>query len=338
MNSNINNIMQPIKKRIKPGVLKENKVICSDGTPFTDLESAELYENVLSKDKQIETLRKELKSVHQAYLSGMKLRDAEIDELLEINSSLEKKNDDIIRENNAVISDNLLLNNSLRETKKSEINWIGRTLKFQYLFNSMKKIGLKQSDDIFECFEDIEVPDVSIHIKDQFIPTEQTDNTDYDDDDEFIDEDEEPDIIGYYNDNNLSENMRLTLDISEFWSATIIQRFWRGYIARIMYKNKIKINELKLSLEEQLNRIESYRKDQSSVKSIIIIQRIWRGYLGRERHKILTIVKNDFSYDLHKSATIIQKIWRGYNIREKVKEFDGLLYLLHDYIMGFIHE
>ena len=62
-----------------------------------------------------------------------------------------------------------------------EEEWIGRTLKFQYLFQQIEKIGLKQSEDIFDAFQDIEVPEVSINIKDKFVPTSQTDNIDWSD-------------------------------------------------------------------------------------------------------------------------------------------------------------
>ena len=85
--------------------------------------------------------------------------------------------EDELRNTASTLTDHLVL----------EEEWIGRTLKFQYLFQQIDKIGLKQSEDIFDAFQDIEVPDVSINIKDKFVPTSQTDNIDWQDNIEDID-------------------------------------------------------------------------------------------------------------------------------------------------------
>ena len=56
---------------------------------------------------------------------------------------------------------------------KSREDWLGRSLKLHYLFQEMDKIGLKQSEDIFAAYKDIEMPidEVPIQIKEKYIPT-----------------------------------------------------------------------------------------------------------------------------------------------------------------------
>jgi len=68
------------------------------------------------------------------------------------------------------------------EALKAEMEeWIGRTLKLEFLFKQMKRVGLESSEDIFDTFQDIEVPEVSIKIKKKYVPTVETDAIDYTD-------------------------------------------------------------------------------------------------------------------------------------------------------------
>ena len=63
----------------------------------------------------------------------------------------------------------------------------------------MDKIGLQQSEAIFDCFRDIDVPEVSEYIREKFVPTTLTNaysDDEEDDDDLSLDEDEDDDIIG----------------------------------------------------------------------------------------------------------------------------------------------
>jgi len=103
---------------------------------------------------------------------------------------------DLREEVDNLSSELLVTRESLTDHMVSKEEWIGRTLKFQYLFQQIEKIGLKQSEDIFDAFQDIEVPEVSIRIKDKFVPTSQTDNIDWSEDIENSDDWSEPDIIG----------------------------------------------------------------------------------------------------------------------------------------------
>ena len=68
------------------------------------------------------------------------------------------------------------LKDQIYSIENSQEEWIGRTLKFQYLGQQIKRIGMNQSEDIIDCFDDIEVPEVSVSIRKKFIPTEEADS------------------------------------------------------------------------------------------------------------------------------------------------------------------
>jgi hypothetical protein len=193
-------------KKTKCGRTKE------DNGPQTD-QADRTEENPLMKE--VLSLREELKCIHQI---SRKIQD----ELIEVEEEKNKYHNlwiKVSREAGQIWSENDMLieeidgmklkNGDLLASIQRHINdvsglqysreeWIGRTLKFQYLFQQMEKIGLKQSDDIFDTFQDIEVPEVSIDIKDKFVPTAQTDNIDWSEEevDEEVSEWHEPDIIG----------------------------------------------------------------------------------------------------------------------------------------------
>jgi hypothetical protein len=196
------------------------------------------------QQKEIATLREELGAVHRAYLSGMKMKD-------ELNEEISQELKQCVRDNNTLEREKMNTNNHLRKVEKQKVDlviseglWIGRTLKYQYLFEQMKKIGLQQSEDIFDCFEDIEVPEVSIHVKDQFVPTIQTDNIEWVEDGNE-DWEEDNDIIGEYDDDDeddeddedFGDGLQFLMRSMgrydhEKESAVIIQRIWRGCYAR----------------------------------------------------------------------------------------------------------
>ena len=139
------------------------------------------------------------------------------------------------------------LKGEILSLKRSEEEWIGRTLKFQYLSQQIKRIGLNQSEDIIDCFDDIEVPEVPISIRDKFIPTLETDNT------EYVDPEYEDEHYGFIQDNIediITEDINLELlrgiytvfpdgpelpwhesrypTLLETSAATRIQRFYRN--------------------------------------------------------------------------------------------------------------
>jgi hypothetical protein len=178
--------------------------------------------------REVVSLRMELKGAYQM----MRIVQSGLNETItrERNKNIkaEIENEELVSENNELMTENEELREYLNETQlayadtlerrvneyyrllDSQEEWIGRTLKFQYLFQQMEKIGLKQSEDIFDTFQDIEVPEVSIDIKDKFVPTAQTDNIDWSDEadiesdvevdneafDRWVEEWDESDIIG----------------------------------------------------------------------------------------------------------------------------------------------
>ena len=171
-------------------------------------------------NEESKSLRRELRAVYKAYKEKMKVQEdisqGKYKILWEEYDSYMNKRDlemitlkQDIEESFSISAD---LCSEIDDMKESREEWIGRTLKFQYLFEQMKKIGLQQSKDIFECFEDIEIPEVSIHVKDKFIPTAQTDNIDWVDDEEF---------------NELSDDDTISeISFSEIWNSS--SEIWRS--------------------------------------------------------------------------------------------------------------
>lgn len=314
---------------IRSKILKKDKVQPEDDI-FIKGEISLREQRLLD---EISTLRKELKCVYDVYNTGIKLRDSDIDDLHDQITKEFEKNDKLYKHNQELWDNIQSYQKNKEKLNKEKEEWIGRTLKFQYLFTQMKKIGLKQSEDIFDCFEDIEVPEVSIHIRDKFIPTAQTDNIDYeevyeDDDDETITDDDDPEIIGEYIEEMESEINSIDIQIRDWINNT----------------------------PELLNRtitIQRYMRDfhNRRLNSIITIQRYMRGFHVRRFNKIMkeTLINNKYnirdytieiiekypeifkepfreSFILYLMYTrkifinsiIIQRIYRGYLARKKL--------------------
>ena len=210
--------------------------------------------------KEIATLREELRAVHRAYISGMKLRDEEQISLTKERDEALQNNKLLTKRNNLQSLNIMAILKKMSHVVKSEELWIGRTLKYQYLFEQMNKIGLRQSEDIFECFQDIEVPEVSVRIKDKFVPTIQTDNTDWESDEES-DDWSEGDIIGDWEEE--IANSLIEMEDTHGIHAIRIQQMWRGYHTRQLVVREIAI------------------ADQEVKRSIVRIQQMWRGYRVR---------------------------------------------------------
>lgn len=140
------------------------------------------YEEYNEYYHEINTLREEIKTIHQTYQkeilkleSGyqylMNLNDENVQKLNANNEEIEKMNDD----NNYLILKCSLLINSREE-------WIGRALKLQFLFKEIEKVGLKQSDIIFDAYKDVDIPDseVPLALRERFIPTILTNSVEED--------------------------------------------------------------------------------------------------------------------------------------------------------------
>lgn len=118
-------------------------------------------------------LREELSIIHKTYnkeLNSLKdvidNKELKIKELFDRIISLE-----LIKEKMDESFDELALKCSI--LIQSREDWVGRSLKFHYLFQEMDKIGLQQSEDIFSAYKDIEMPidEIPIQIRERYIPT-----------------------------------------------------------------------------------------------------------------------------------------------------------------------
>ena len=148
----------------------------------------EWSDSIIVPDHEEFTLREELSITHKVYreeINALKdiidLKEFKIKELFDriiFLESLKDKMDESFDELN--LKCYLLI--------KSREDWLGRSLKLHYLFQEMDKIGLKQSEDIFAAYKDIEMPidEVPIQIRERYIPTILTNTVEPDSTDEEL--------------------------------------------------------------------------------------------------------------------------------------------------------
>jgi len=204
-------------------------------------------EGFINRDKY---LLEEIKHSHNIYLKEInKLKD----KIYELEDKLDENKKDYDEEI-YVLSKRY---HKIREKNKKMVddisNWRKAALRYNWLWKKVKEIGIKQAEDIFDCFDDVEIPETTIHERDQAIPTEQTDNIDYSDDIVIIDNQGNTDIITdipTINDfmelfeNNINA---LFIDCASQWDASIIiQSHYRGYRHRQIYNT---IKDIKNNLE-----------------------------------------------------------------------------------------
>ena len=141
-------------------------------------------------------LREELKAVHEAYKKQVKEIDLRrIDCLREL-----ERYDELFHsveiDRKRLSEANLRLGILNERTEKDAEGWKSAALRYQYLFEQMDRVGLQQSQDIFECYKDIEVPNISVREKNKYVTTHLTgseivdeveENVIYDDDEDDID-------------------------------------------------------------------------------------------------------------------------------------------------------
>ena len=157
---------------------------------------------------QAKILQEEIKMVHETY----KKKVIEID-LRRIDGLRElERYDDLFgtlkNERKRLIDANLRLARLNEQTEKDAEGWKSSALRYQYLFEQMERVGLQQSEDIFECYKDIELPRISIREKNTYVTTHLTGS-------EIVDEIEE-NII--YEDDDFEEEIlsvieRISLNI-----------------------------------------------------------------------------------------------------------------------------
>jgi len=122
----------------------------------------------------VKSLREELISVHDAYKKQIWDIDAKrIDGLRDL-ELCEKVYDDIKFENERLIEANLRLGVLVEQTEKDAEKWKEAALKYEYLCEQMDRVGLKQSDDIFDCHRDIGHPPITEREKNRYVTTHLT--------------------------------------------------------------------------------------------------------------------------------------------------------------------
>ena len=221
--------------------------------------------------------------------------------------------------------------------KNSEKDWIGRALKLKFIFDEIKKIGALPNDHaewVEPMVEDIKFPEVSIGIMDVFIPTAQTDNTDYVDEDEgeweeeWEDEDEE--VRNFTQCSTCGE-------CREEGQELFCDCGWRGLThVHVVYRNGARETMINIINDNPLAILE---------KSVKTIQKAWKNYqrvpspqrqLRLALRRVLAVSETLDSaptrcrlmsqmkwVQLHPwrsnqeyCATKIQRVWRGYSVRK----------------------
>jgi hypothetical protein len=173
---------EPMKKKSKSSVRK--KIVFRDSGSFR------------GKDEK-ESLRSELSSVHRAYQKNIRDKDEEIEtlkkNLMTLSSLFSNDIDSLQKELDMVEDENEVL-------QESEKEWIGRTLKLKFIFDEIKKVGALPKDHsewVEPMVEQVVIPGVSINIKDEFIPTAQTENVDWTDEEGEGEDEENDERPGY---------------------------------------------------------------------------------------------------------------------------------------------
>tara|TARA_B100000902_G_C27175166_1_gene845961 strand:- start:121 stop:636 length:516 start_codon:yes stop_codon:yes gene_type:complete len=147
-----------------------------------------IYNNDKKDNYEYEILRDELKIIHYTYKKEiydlkqlLNHNKQEIKKLLDKSNKLDDENMKLCENIEIILLKNRLLNHSLEE-------WIGKSLKFHYLFKEMDKIGLKQSEYIFDAYKDINMPidEIPIHIRERYIPTMLTNMVELESSDEEL--------------------------------------------------------------------------------------------------------------------------------------------------------
>jgi hypothetical protein len=128
---------------------------------------------IARRDEEIETLKKNMICLSTLFSKDIETTHKEIDCLKE---------------------DLDITEGELKIFQKSEKEWIGRALQLKFILDEIKKIEALPKDHaewVDPMVEQVEFPEVSINVKDEFIPTAQTDNIDWVDDEEQAEQPEE---------------------------------------------------------------------------------------------------------------------------------------------------
>ena len=293
---------------------------------------------------EADTLRSELATVHKTYLSIFEEKDKEIESLqgnLLTMSKLAAQDIDSLQKELTDTLDNLkITEDELTIFQKSEKEWIGRTLKLKFIFDQMKKIGALPEDqrETWEpMVEQIDIPEVSINVKDEFVPTAQTDNIDWtdDEDSDSWESEDEGDIIGEYLENETSAFFHCTNCGEMNDHATCDCPMHQVDCLDCLDAPHRSIDDGTTDNEDgSMTNVFVPQIDYSYPRAILeksatTIQKAWRSHQLLKKEK-LDRELDDFMYcrrpfnkwewdadGLHDDrAIVIQRVWRGHHLRK----------------------
>ena len=252
-----------------------------------------------------DTIRLELTAVHKAYMAMIKEKDDEIETLKKNMMTLSKHfaidMDHLQSKHESLCDDLSITEEELGIIQSTQKEWIGRTLKMKFILDEIKKVGALPKDHadwVFPMVDDITIPDVSINIRDEFVPTAQTDNIDW------SDEDMSDATIGFTDDEDEEED-----GLYEFGSMMNVINFvaQRGAESQTRTIQRTIHIEVYYGLPRLL--LNQYATG---------IQRAWREHRQRECVEGIRIRTLAVSHIMERNATRIQRVWRDYRRSECV--------------------
>ena len=244
---------------------------------------------IARQDEEIETLKKNMICLSTLFSKEIETTHKEIDCLKE---------------------DLDITEGELKIFQTSEKEWIGRALQLKFILDEIKKLRALPKDHaewVDPMVEQVEFPEVSINVKDEFIPTAQTDNIDWTDDEEYDEEEEEEedghDLIHCTNCGEINDHLACDCPLSQ------------GIMSRMFPW----CDEAGGPLANEA-RIAHYPHPRAILeKSAKTIQRYWRGYRTRVVLPRIAMQDSEDKQDLMRSAKTIQRYWRGYSMRVLLK-------------------
>ena len=306
----------PDTKSPQTNDLKERREACdrlrSRLKPEQDVHLRDLLikkdKEIARQDEEIETLKKNMICLSTLFSKDIETTHKEIDCL---------KEDLDITEGELTIC------------QTSEKEWIGRALQLKFILDEIKKLRALPKDHaewVDPMVEQVEFPEVSINVKDEFIPTAQTDNIDWTDDEEQAEQpdDDEEDDEGYEYLRRFGgrvEHIIEMIDCPEEFSEEYLWRFGEtAHQCLVEFLSRSRIDRARaLSSVPGAGALFSRHPRAILEKSAKTIQRYWRGYRTRVVLPRIAMQASEDKQDLMRSAKTIQRYWRGYSMRVLLK-------------------
>jgi hypothetical protein len=287
--------------------------------------------NAFPESSEADTLRSELAAVHKTYHEALRQKDDEIKSLkghlLTISNLAARDIESLNKERHDLQHDLDITEGELTIFQKSEKEWIGRALRLKFIFDQMKKIEALPEDHaewVDPMVEQVEIPEVSIAIRDEFVPTAQTDNIDWvssdeEEDGEYETFDEEEDVIGNYLENETSGELTtdLTTDLTTPANCSNCGEMTHATCDCTMPQGWCDMQE-----EPYGSTINRELDEHGSMMNVFVPRMVWGAtamYNYRPHSRAI----------LEKSATTIQKAWQNHQILKKEqldRELDDFMY------------